>query len=85
MWRGYKIPRLEFVNRGEGDTRAAHVYILAKDRFILDDVVQAVNQPAIATSSHHLEVRRFELDHPGFIFIFVYTGGTRPFFIRTDA
>ena len=85
MWRGYKIPRLEFINRGEGETRSAVVYVLAKDRFNVDEIAAAVTQPAQVTSRHQLEVREFRGQHPGFVYVVVYAGPVFPFFLRSDA
>ncbi|GEM_PF-3487496 len=83
-WRGHKIPRLEFVNRGDGEPRAAVVYVLAKDRFNLEEIAKAVGEPPVVTSNHQLEVRRFT-DHPGFVYVIVYAGAVRTFFLRLDA
>ena len=84
-WRGHKIPRLEFVNRGDGEPRAAVVYVLAKDRFNLEEIVKAVGQPPVVTSNHQIDVLRPFRDHPGFIYVVVYAGPVRPFFLRLDA
>lgn len=85
MWRGYKIPRLEFVNRGEGDTRAAVVYVLDKERFNVAEIANAVGQPPVVTSNHQLVVLPSFGDHPNFVYVVIYAGPVSPFFLRLDA
>lgn len=81
--QGRKVPRIDFFCRhdGQGHGAFAYVYVFAKDRFQMDEVMaDAPNFGPIVTSRHRIESRQFP-EHPGYVYVIVYTG-SQPFFIR---
>ncbi|MCS7046752.1 MAG: zf-HC2 domain-containing protein [Gemmataceae bacterium] len=85
---GQRIPRIDYVvlaGNGEGRSAVAEVYILAKNRFNLTEMLRALEQAPgpIVTSNHRIEVRQFD-EHPGYIYIIIYTGGSlQPFLVAS--
>ena len=81
--QGRKVPRIDFFSRNDsqGNGTFAYVYVFAKDRFHMVDVMSLGQDfGPIVTSRHRIETRNFP-DHPGYVYVIVYTG-SQPFFIR---
>jgi hypothetical protein len=81
--QGRRVPRIDFFspNEGQGNGTLAYAYIFARDRFHMVDVMSLPQDfGPIVTSKHRFETRNFP-DHPGYVYVIVYTG-SQPFFIR---
>jgi len=80
--QGLKVPRIDFFSRHDdhGNGTLAYVYIFAKDRFHMVDVMSLGEDfGPIVTSRHRIEARHFS--DPGYVYVIVYTG-SQPFFLR---
>ena len=75
--KGRKLPRLQYVIRGEGESlpAIAHVYVVDRTRFQVDDIVRALeqNDEPMVTSNHKIQALPLDLQSR-FIFVVVYTG-----------
>lgn len=81
--QGLRVPRIDFFSRNDeqGNGTLAYVYIFAKDRFHMVDVMSLGQDfGPIVTSKHRIESRNFA-DCPGYVYVIVYTG-RQPSFLR---
>lgn len=74
---GYRLPRLQYIVRGEGEARpvVADVYVVDQQRFQVDEIVRAIeqNDVPIVTSEHRIQA--LPCSHASrFIFVVVFTG-----------
>jgi hypothetical protein len=86
---GHRLPRLQYMVRGEGDgpPAIAHVYVVDRSRFQVDDIVHGLEQhdEPLVTSNHKIQALPLD-SHTQFIFVVVYTGSNlQPFFGRAVA
>lgn len=81
--QGHKVPCIDFFSQNDQQSNAAlaRVYVVAKDRFQVEDIIAALKAGPIVMSKHRIEARDFP-DHPAYVYVIVYTGSTsQPFFI----
>jgi len=84
--KGQRLPRLQYVVRGEGDGQpaVAHVYVVDRSRFQVEDIIRGLeqNDEPLNTSNHKIQALPLD-SHAQYIFIVVYTGGSlQVFFAR---
>ena len=74
---GHRLPRIQYITRGEGDGRpaVADVYVVDTKRFMADDIQNAISQEPIVTSEHRIQAMKCSHDER-FIFIVVFTGAS---------
>jgi len=84
--KGHRLPRLQYVVRGEGEGQpaVAHVYVVDRNRFQVDDIIRGLeqNDEPMNTSNHKIQALPLD-SHARFVFVVVYTGGSlQAFFTR---